>query len=359
MRRKLMVIVTAMALLLGVAAAPAGARGYPKIATPKVMTLNMYVGAEIGRLLEGEPPAAILETIEETNIVERAQAMAAEIDRRNPDLIGLQEVSLITLFTLNDQGGVGEVLQQADYLDILLRSLAARGEKYEAVSQVKNADVTLPIEPGVFGNLTDRDVILARVETTKTENAASGNYAVNFQVPFGGTIIEFTRGWTSVNAKVRDAKFTFVNTHLEVEPDPTTGEGFCVIEIGPVPCQIPQAQELVKVLASSDHPTILVGDFNAVPGTDAYNIIAGAGFVDAWDVRLFNIDQQENTCCQLENLMNEKSQLSQRIDIVFVRVDGWVRSLATVVFDRPWEKTPSGLWPSDHGAVVARLLYPL
>jgi len=160
-----------------------------------------------------------------------------------------------------------------------------------------------------------------------------------------------------VDATVRGSTFTFANTHLEVEPDPKTGAGFCNVKKAAIPCQIPQAEELVGVLAKTTHPTILVGDFNAEPGAIAYGVIAGAGFEDAWDIRLFDFSQQENTCCQDEDLLNLSSALSQRIDVVFIRADSDPVSLTTVVFDQSSEKTPSGLWPTDHGSVVAHLIY--
>ena len=366
MRRRLCTAVIGLLVLAGVGAVPASAADTPLIASPKVMTLNLYVGADLASF----DPESILETIVATNYRERAVSIADEIGDRNPDLIGLQEVSdLSVTFSSDgtcDPNKLGPPVAgtpQDDYLDILLGALKAEGESYVVASEVTNAKVSLPFQiiPGVIacGNLTDRDVILARTETTRTWNPRSGNYAVNFTLPLPSEEhpTTFTRGWTMVDATVRGSTFTFANTHLEVEPDRKTGAGFCTAETAPIPCQIPQAQELAGVLAKTAHPTILVGDFNAAPGTTAYGIIAGAGFEDAWNIRLFNISQQENTCCQAERLLNVSSTLNQRIDIVFIRAAGDPVSLATVVFDQSWEKTPSGLWPTDHGSVVARLLY--
>lgn len=363
MRRSMLAVAFGLLFVMGGVVSPAEADGHGGIASPKVMTLNLYVGADLSTF----DPALILATIVATDFEERAETIAEEIDDRNPDLIGLQEVSDISV-TFGPFGDPVPNQPQLDYLDILLDELAARGEHYYVASEITNAKVSLPIdlENNVWGNLIDRDVILAR-EGTEILRKQSDNFKVNFKVPFPPppaepiTEIEFTRGWTLVQAKVDGDEFIFANTHLEVEPNPATGEGFCIVEKQPIPCQIPQAIELVGILdaveAETGLPTILLGDFNAEPGTDAYGIIAGAGFIDAWDIRFFGIPQQENTCCQAPDLMNTFSLLDQRIDIIFIRVDGEPISFSTVFFDRFWEKTPSGLWPSDHAGVVSTLLY--
>ncbi len=387
MRRSIIAVVTGLFLLLGVVAAPAEADGH-RAGNPNVMTQNLYVGADLFRLFDPNvSPLDILATIQQTNFEERAATIARKIDNRNPDLIGLQEVSdlSVTFQTPTGQDGALECnrlepgppvpgLPNFDYLGILLDALSDVGEHYVVPSDGKteaiatNAQVSLPFDVEtpdggtipVCGNLVDRDVILARVDDdVSTSNPQSGNFAVNLTVPLPKPlpVVEFTRGWTTIEATVRGATFIFANTHLEVAPE----EGGLCPPLPPpdgFPCQILQAQELVgKVLTDTSLPTILVGDFNAEPGTPAYNIIAGAGFADAWDIRLLGILQQENTCCQDEELMNKFSALSQRIDIIFIRVDGKAGSLSTVVFDRFWEKTPSGLWPSDHAGVIARLFY--
>jgi hypothetical protein len=62
------------------------------------------------------------------------------------------------------------------------------------------------------------------------------------------------------------------------------------------------------------------------------------------------------TCCQKSNLRNDVSNLSRRIDYVFVRNDMEVQK-AQRVGHRQIDRTPSGLWPSDHAGVVARVRF--
>ncbi len=60
------------------------------------------------------------------------------------------------------------------------------------------------------------------------------------------------------------------------------------------------------------------------------------------------------TCCQNANLLNPTSLLNERLDLILFR-GPFAVSDVVLVGDDPADKTPSGLWPSDHAGVVARL----
>ncbi|MEZ5406595.1 MAG: endonuclease/exonuclease/phosphatase family protein [Acidimicrobiales bacterium] len=352
MKKLLMAI--ALAAVVGMGAAPAAeARFFSPPPQMQVMSQNLYIGADLSRLLAGESPAAVLATVQETNFPERAAKIAEAIDDFNPDLIGLQEVSDISVFTSG-----GQTVLELDYLDILLQALAARGESYAVGSTVSNADVTLPIDgppdtATTFGRVVDRDVILYRTRTTTVSDPSSANYTTNFTASVGGFPIEFTRGYTGVDAKVRGKTIRFVNTHLEVENAPCAGPSGLVI------CQDVQAVELQGALASETLPTVLVGDFNAVPGSTAYDTIDNGGWTDAWKVRSpFNVETGF-TCCQSETLLNPANELNQRIDLLWLSDGDFRRTgiTATVVGDWDARKTPSGRWYSDHGGPFARIIF--
>lgn len=315
--------------------------------TVEVMSQNLYIGADLNRLLQGEPPAALLETVQQTNYPERAVEVAQAIDDFNPDLLGLQEVSLITVFD-----SAGNVLLELDYLEILLQAIAAEGEGYAVASTVTNSDVTLPVDAGTFARVVDRDVIIYRTSTTSVANPVSANFATNFTAELGGFPIEFTRGYTMVDATVRSQQFTFVNTHLEVAGAPCAGETGAVI------CQDVQAAELADALADVPGSLVLVGDINAEPGQTAYETFAGGGYLDTWTVRFPYNNEPGDTCCQPETLDNVENALSTRIDHIFIRQlhPTWV--VTTVVGDWDQRKTPGGLWYSDHGGPWARLYLP-
>ncbi len=314
----------------------------------RVMSQNLYIGADLERLLVGEAPAAVLQTVQQSNFPARAVEIARAIDDFRPDLIGLQEVSLITL-----SDSSGGVQLEIDFLQILLDALAARGEHYSVAAIVKNADATLPIDfvAGTMGRVLDRDVILARDDTTRTRKATTANFAHNLIADFNGLPLQFTRGYTAVDARVSGTWIRFVNTHLEVAGFP------CETSSGPQVCQNLQSAELLNVIEAERLPVILVGDLNAEPGTTAYQTIADAGYIDTWTIRDPYNNEPGYTCCQAEDLTGPNA-LSLRIDHIFVQDSDRLpifEVTTTVVGDWDQRQTPDGRWYSDHGGPWARL----
>lgn len=338
----------------------------------EAVTQNLYIGADIFRIFGAETPedipivvAGILETVLETDFPERAEALADQIARTEPHLIGLQEVSLIRFqspgdFLIGNPVPAQDVL--FDYLEILLEALDARGLDYVVAGIVENADIELPFLAGIGGGgqplfddirLTDHDVILARSDVV-TSDVIAANFEINIEFNIGGTDVEFLRGYVIVDATVRGRTYRFANTHLEVaSPAPQV--------------QAAQMLELVSVLNDSPYPIILVGDLNSSPSDpfpQPYPQARAVGYWDMWLRRAGGSDPGF-TCCQTETVDNEVSILDERIDHIMVRrarglrlspVRGPVRSF--VLGDRPIDKTFSGLWPSDHGGVYAKMFIP-
>jgi hypothetical protein len=243
-----------------------------------------------------------------------------------------------------------------DFVQLLLDSLAARGATYVVASQVTGTVVELPVFTGAapvpFDDVrfTDRDVIIARADVP-TMNPQAGLFAARVNVPIGGPggpMLNQVRGWTSVDASVPGHTFRFMSTHLEVQ------------SIAPI--QVLQGLELIAIATASPLPVVLVGDFNSAADgsqTPTYANIVGAGFQDVWN----RLGQPGYTCCHDEDLLNETSTLDQRIDAVFLRgfrtADmGSIGARTYTVGDRPGDRLPSGLWPSDHAGVVAPLRIP-
>ena len=311
-----------------------------------------------------------MQIIQQTNFPERARAIAAEVKHTLPDLIGLQEVSTLrTQFPGDFFQGNPQAAQDVmyDYLNILLTELEKKGLHYKVAAMVQNADVEVPAYAGMdsSGNpqfmdvrLTDHDVILAR-KNIKIRNPVAQHYLYNLQIPvLVNFTVEFTRGYTTVDARVRGQWYRIANTHLELP--------------GPPPVsliQAMQAQELIGVLSQSSLPVVLLGDFNSSPDdvVDAsgavppYMQLVMSDFADTWLHRLGR-PLPGYTCCQNELLNNAESLLNMRIDHIFVRApDGdptilnHALVLANTVGDDPADKTPSGLWPSDHAGVWARI----
>jgi hypothetical protein len=349
------VLVLALTLPAGLARAAqpvhgAGAQGGPPI---EVMTRNLYLGAELGPIFAATSPEQLLAAttatwaqVLATNFPERAEALADEVAEHRPHLIGLQEVSL---WRTSEIPGLPAEDVAFDFLEILLDALAARGLNYEAVSEVENFDGQLPALGGPFGvfeiRLTDRDMILARSDLPPAQltilDEQSGVFNAALELPVLGQPLRIDRGWNAVDVRFRNQTFRFVNSHFEAF-DP--GE---VIRNA-------QAHELLSGPLDTDLPVILVGDFNSnAVGGIAYGTLIGGGFTDAWNVA--NPGDPGLTCCQAADLLNEVSQLTTRIDLILVRGGIRVRD-ATLIGADPADRTPSGLWPSDHAGVAARLM---
>lgn len=325
-----------------------------------VMSRNLYVGTDlqpiINAIIGGDPGEIVgavsfgWQEVLATNFPERAEALADEIVTEAPILVGLQEVALWRTGAALDPGAAETV--EFDYLSILLDELSERGLEYTvaAVSTNFDAEVTGLTASGFRDiRLTDRDVILVRSDlpssAIKVSNPQASNFETNLVVPLDdGGFVEITRGWTSVDAKIRGKEFRFINTHLELDLGPSA------------PIQYLQTLELLTGPVNTDMAVVLLGDFNA-PADDnplVYQAIVGAGFQDAWAVT--NPGDPGATCCHDADLRNETVNFHEgRIDLIFFRGDIEARS-AALTGDELSDRTPSGLWPSDHAGVVATLV---
>ncbi len=313
-----------------------------------VMTRNLYLGGDIFRITQATSPqqipvivAQVFAAVQANDFPARAGALAAEIEESAPHLVGLQEVSL---YRIQDPSNPQTLATEVylDYLEVLLDSLDARGLNYRVVSQVENADVQMPAARSATEffdvRLTDYDVILARADVeTRNPGAAGFQIIFPFELVTGDTIW-FDRGYVWADATVDDIDFTFVNTHLEVSADG---------QLHPV--QSAQVTE-INVQFGDRTPVIAVGDFNTEPGEQPYQILTGT-FTDAWTA--LGTGGAGLTCC-FQEFLDEPADLYSRIDLIVYRGDVDVLS-AQVVGDQPADRTPGGLWPSDHAGVVATL----
>jgi endonuclease/exonuclease/phosphatase family metal-dependent hydrolase len=353
------------------------------------MSRNIYLGADINRPInaalqaqaEGKPPEEVLVAlgnathvtraiVDQTNFRVRARLLAREIHRTGPDLIGLQEVALWRSGPLQlDQVAVPNATTvDYDFLKILLRALARRGEDYKAVSIGNRADVEAPSFTGspfdgTMGDdardvrLTMRDVILMRDDYgLKVTDSGGAVYEHNLSVEILGTTLTFDRGYQWVDVRAGSKQLRFVNTHLEsVSSD----------------LALAQAQELLTDATAADRSTVFVCDCNSDPLNDTtkpndtvphnapYNLITGpGGFTDEW---LEFAPAEEGWTSGLSELVNDPTAdgFDHRIDFVFGRTaDGEPLRVGrgTVTGDELRDRHPAtGLWPSDHAGVVLRL----
>jgi endonuclease/exonuclease/phosphatase family metal-dependent hydrolase len=348
------------------AAAPAASanggdtpRAQPRAATLKVMTRNIYLGADISKPIGQVGDAfvqantEVWDTARETNFPARARLLAREIARTRPDLIGLQEVALWRRGAQGVSDGSQTPAREVvyDFLRLLRRALAQRGLSYRLGSVQNEADVEGPTSYGYDVRLTMRDAILVKRRAGLRIRGRSGeNFTARFAVPTPVGVYQVLRGWTAVDMSFRGRRFRFLDTHLEA----------FVASVRQA-----QAAELVAPGGPADHarPVILVGDLNSEPDSRdngdpiPYETLAADGFVDTWD--LAHGSRLANSCCMnQENIKDPPpAPFDHHIDHILVKPT--MRTLSNrIVGNDPRNRTRSGLWPSDHGGHVAKLRLP-
>lgn len=386
-RRTVGAVAAAAALALTATLAPSGAAtATPQPAGPTqaasngrpvdVMTRNLYLGADLGPViatLTTNPagvPAAAAQTwakVVATNPPERMAAVAEEIAAARPAVVGLQEVTEWTTYAVynpitGETAGANEVY---DFLDLLLEALEEEGVAYHEVTgatannfasgPIAVPSATSPTTLGAVG-MADRDVIIRRADVTVDEDSAvAGTFQniIRFPVrnPFTGqtTLLPVTRGWGSVDVRTNRTEFRFVNAHLEAFGIPgVNAEDLRVLQVG----ELLAAQEAI----AEDDPlsTVYVGDYNSdAPDGPAYQLLVSSVGSDAWSVT--NLKDPGYTCCFDAAVTDDTSTLDERIDLVVV--DSGVQPIhADVIGEELGDMTESGLWPSDHAGVLARLV---
>jgi hypothetical protein len=328
------------------------------------MTRNIYIGGDVDLVMGATDPtqipflvAKIFKQVDSTNFPERAMSLAREIAWTQPHVVGLQEVSLIRYQSPGDAvvGGTSPATDTLyNYLGILMRALRANGAHYKVAGVVQDTDIELPMvvsqDPLAFDDvrLTDFDVILVRHDV-RVSDVVAQNYQATLVIPGSG--IAVLRGFVAVKAKIGRQAYRVVNTHLEPASVP---------EI--LPIQRAQAQELLTFLQDETLPVIITGDFNSdAPDGETYKDILLQGYTDIWTENWLKHNPDGYTSGHDYDLLNPVANFTKRIDFIFVRykqqffpkpVIGPV--FAIVVGDEDFNRTPSGLWPSDHGGVVAR-----
>ena len=358
LKRTLILLSVLLSATLVDSARAGQAEGERSARTLTVMTQNLYLGADltpaIAAIQSGDPnqiPPAVSQVwanVQATDFSTRAQALAGEIERSRPDLIGLQEAAFWRSELPFDGFDLDATHVEYNFVQLLLDALAARGEHFSVVTLFTGFDVEAPRIKSVSPlelediRLTDHAVILVR-ETPEhrklsLSNPQVGSFVTN--VAFDGVTVLY--GWASVDVKFGGKKFRFVTTHLESDVEAVRAA---------------QSAEMIAGPLHTDLPVILVGDLNSNANGDAtsfaYFNFLGAGFTDAWG--LANPGELINTCCNDAFLMNATPfvQPFGRIDHVLFRGGFTVRG-TRIVGAKPADRI-RGLWPSDHAGVVLSL----
>ena len=335
----------------------------------RVMQYNLYLGTDLGPLMAAGTQEEFLiaaarayAELQQTDFPSRAKKIADQIAKVRPDVVGLEEVALWSVSAPYDpsQPPLVPFAVQYDFLKLVLDALRARGLVYTAASVDTTSDVAAPV-PTAFdatGNPTafalvrfqDRDAVLVRHGVRFTD-PRHGVYQTYLPLDLQGVQTGIYNGWSSVRATVDGRRFRFVATHLNAEYAPVNAG---------------QAQELVGVLQTETDPIVLVGDFNSGPGVDpdfapTYGIVTGAGFRDLWplarphDAGLTNGPADGVGALDASGVLIPYTslQFTTRVDLVFFKDRHAVPHPvhAAIFGNLKSDRTPTGLFPSDHAAV--------
>lgn len=309
-----------------------------------VMAWNIYLGADLTPIITPGPeplPQRVTEVFRQflaTDFPKRARAIAYQILSRKPDIIGLQEAELWELISPDSNNVV------YDFIDILLDILNRCGMKYKVAVLNRNTKAAFPDNSGNLVRLTDRDVILIRdsgeIEVTQKQKA---NFTTNLQVEIDGQPFTILRGWSAIDVCLNGHSFRVVNTHLDPDSEDV---------------QVEQANELLAGPGNTNLPHIFIGDFNSNAdgsGTPTYGNLIAAGFKDAW---IAAGRGNGFTCCQDADLLNAESLLIERIDLIlFKDQKDWDAVKVDLAGKEESDRTCTGLWPSDHAGVTAKLIF--
>ena len=389
--------VLVLALLPGVA----DAAGKKKAKGTKltVMSRNLYLGADLTPALQANTidqainaGGEIVNQVHATKFPSvRAASIAAEIKKRKPDIVGLQEAALWRTGPVNLAASLGTPVatqvdpQGGDFLADLLSAVnsgskkaAKKGKKKKGVrytlAVVKpEFDFELPVNDDGNGNglsgadhnerLTMRDAILVRKGVgVKFSGATTGTFDTLLRVTLAGGVrtVDVTRGWAALNVKARGRNLHVVDAHLEAfdsQGSNTTNQG---TTLGRGDIRAAQAAQLVTpqpngAVRAGKIPTILIGDMNSDDDTvqpngdrNAYAALVAGGFTERSTANPLGCCLNDPFLVGGPNSINDFDHqvdhvLANRSKVKFVK--GFVDGRAPV----------NGLYPSDHAALTSVL----
>jgi len=328
------IALVAMACIGACAATYSSPVGAPPRIT--VMTWNIYYGGGAGG--SGIPDMEDQwNSVEATNFPERAGRIAKIIEQQSPHIICLQEVA-----RWHREDILGGNEDTIDFLEILLDRLEDRGLQYDLVTSLEAIDFQAPAiidDDPVDVKWEERIVMLAKHSSQLHVNKVrQQHYDEIFTIPIpANEDLIFNRGWLAVDITFKGKKARYVCTHLEALSNSVAED---------------QAAQLIDWLSGTGLPVVVMGDMSSLPGGAVHTQFTDAGYQDAW-AAIHGL-QAGPTCCQSPDLMNSTSELDKRNDYVFLRGALTPVSISRVGQNQS-DRTPGGLWPSDHAGLVAHI----
>ena len=326
----------------------------------RVMTYNIDEGTDYIEIQHATTDIEFLVAIGQTitqvrtiNTKSRMNALAKQIVAAAPTVVSLQEVNQWFTGPFNPvTKQCGTLSLESDMLVDVMKALEEQGAHYKVAVMGKQWEFTgntaMPglIPPSTFFcvGVIDYVVLLTRTDIPQLQwaNPQTEQYAARLMFPLpGGGAVPFPRAWVSIDATFHGKPFRIIGTHLD-SVDPVTRRM--------------QGQELRLGPANTSVPVILAMDSNAqaapLPQDPTYTDFIYAGFIDSWTEKFPNLPGVTTGQDQLLN--NLESHLNQRIDLILTFGPVVVQRV-TLFGGTQASKTPEGMWPSDHVAVVAQL----
>lgn len=355
-------------MLVPVAAADA------KPATVKVMTRNLYLGADLGPgmnatdlqgLVDGA--GTILNQVDQNKPAVRMKGVAGEILAAKPDVVGLQEAALWRTQPCDKTPLPPSATSvRYDYVKLILSHL----KRQYRVAAVKpefdfeiwadtdgnrqTSGLNCPYGSELNARLTMRDAILVR-RGVKVSNRRTGTFHTLRRVKPAGVNVDITRGWVAIDATVARHRFHFVDTHLEAFDNSLSNDTNRGTSVGNGQVRQAQARELVakRGPARSRLPVILVGDMNSdvrtkvKPGDElAYRALLSARFVER--------STSKNGCCLKADVLDGGSptDFDHRVDHIMTSSASKVKLVRSSLTGT---KKHGGFWDSDHQGLFSLL----
>ena len=241
-----------------------------------VMSRNIYLGADVGVAMELLPdfPAAtqfMWDQMRQTDFAKRSKVLVAEVNVELPDVIGIQEATKWYC----QSGLFSDQVVVFDFVEMLLNDLTTAGLNYQIatkdgqiaqnvgfeiapipqLTKAKDPDLFLSLfgKPEASCGFEIADVLLIK-SSLASDVLAVGTTEYSEKYTIIPTLMSIYRGYSWADISINGNPVRFVTTHLE--------SSFADNEI---PVAKIQADQLVKDLAQTKIPIVLMGDFNSDP----------------------------------------------------------------------------------------------
>lgn len=296
---------------------------------------NLYLGADLTVAFDVAGPdelveraQLVLDQVAATDFPTRARALARILVDHRVDVVGLQEVARWS----SRKPGEDHEHVWLDFLPVLRDALVGEGETYDVHAVTANFRGSAVLDGSEVSVRGHNVVLVRRGSGVTVHGEGTAEFAdahrVRTRTPDIG--FEIRRSWSWVVADLDGRRFRLVNTHLEAW-DATA--------------RALQREELVRALHQVPGPLVLVGDFNESPE----RLSMPAEYADAWHLA----GRGDGATSGQPAGLTGPSALKKRIDYVWVRGVG-VEDCWVIGADEH-DRSPSGLWPSDHAGVIAQI----